>query len=157
VHVDESGIHKSLAREYGRAARGVKVEDARRGRKFHRTNAVAAQLKDSSGKTAVVAPPCYTGTMTGVRFEQRFKTRLVKSIAKGSTIILDNASFRRKTKLKHLARRHSVKLLFLPAYSPDFNPIEHTWANMKRALIDSLQAHDNLETAIYRYFDSCNN
>ncbi|MDR0764957.1 MAG: transposase [Synergistaceae bacterium] len=33
-----------------------------------------------------------------------------------------------------MCRRHGVKLLFLPAYSPDYNPIEKTRANMKRAL-----------------------
>jgi hypothetical protein len=155
--VDEAGVNKSLVREYGRAPRGVKVEDTKRGKKYQRINVVAAQFKDSSGKTTVVAPLCYTGNMTGVFFEQWFKTMLVKSVAKGSTIVLDNASFHRKTKLKHLARRHSVKLMFLPAYSPDFNPIEQTWANMKRALIDTLPAHDNMETAIYHYFGFYNN
>jgi transposase len=91
--------------------------------------------------------------MTGELFENWFKTKLVKSISKGSTIIMDNASFHRKNKLRNLARRHSVKLLFLPPYSPDFNPIENTWANMKRALVDTLPDSENLQTTIYRYFD----
>ncbi|GHV53138.1 hypothetical protein FACS1894216_10550 [Synergistales bacterium] len=65
---------------------------------------------------------------------------------------MDNASFHRKEKLRNSARRHSVKLLFLPAYSPDFNPIEKRRANMKRALADILPDSENLETAIHRYF-----
>jgi transposase len=91
---------------------------------------------------------------TGELFEDWFKTRLVKSVSKGATIIMDNASFHRKKKLRNLARRHSVKLLFLPAYSPDLNPIEHTWANMKRALVDILPDSKNLENGIHEYFKS---
>jgi hypothetical protein len=41
VYVDESGIHKFLQRERGRALRGVRVEDVKRGRKFQRTNIIA--------------------------------------------------------------------------------------------------------------------
>lgn len=90
--------------------------------------------------------------MNSELFEDWFKKKLVKSLAKGSTIIMDNASFHRKKKLANLARRHGVKLLFLPPYSPDFNPIEKTWANMKRALIDILPDAESLQNAIYGYF-----
>jgi transposase len=64
-----------------------------------------------------------------------FRAKFVKSVPKGTTAILDNASFHPAKKLKNLCQRHGIKLLFLPAYSPDFNPIEKTWANMKRGLI----------------------
>jgi transposase len=130
----------------------VKIEDVKRGRRFQRTNVVAAQFKSDKGETRIVAPFCYTQNMTGELFESWFKSKLVKSISKGVTIIMDNASFHRKKKLRNLARRHSVKLLFLPPYSPDFNPIEKTWANMKRALVDILPTADNLENGIYSYF-----
>ncbi|MDR0409403.1 MAG: transposase [Spirochaetaceae bacterium] len=46
---------------------------------------------------------------------------------------MDNTSFHQPKKLKNLWRRHGIRLLFLPAYSPDYNPIEKSWANMKRA------------------------
>jgi transposase len=132
----------------------VKVEDTKRGRKFQRTNVVAAQFKSDNGKIRVVAPFCYTQNTTGEIFEGWFKSRLVKSVPKGVTIIMDNASFHRKKKLRNLARRHGMKLLFLPPYSPDFNPIEHTWANMKRALADILPDSDFLERGIYDYFNA---
>ncbi|MDR2700747.1 MAG: transposase [Nitrososphaerota archaeon] len=47
------------------------------------------------------------------------------------TIILDNAIFHCKKKLSVIMERVGVFLLFLPAYSPDFNRIENRWANMK--------------------------
>jgi transposase len=45
-----------------------------------------------------------------------------------------------------------MKLLFLPAYSPDYNPIEKSWANIKRALIDIIPTCKNVPAAIYQYF-----
>ena len=90
--------------------------------------------------------------MTGKLFENWIETELIKSIPKGYTIIMDNAAFHRKNKLEELAQKHGFKLLFLSAYSPDFNPIEKTWANLKKALIDILLYIENLETGIYNYF-----
>lgn len=128
--------------------RGVKVEDTKRGKKFQRTNVVAARM----GKK-IVAPFCYSENMTAAYFVEWFRKNLVKSIPKGSTAIMDNASFHPKKKLQNLARRHGIKLLFLPPYSPDFNPIEKTWANMKRALVDILPNEISLENAIYNYLE----
>ena len=90
--------------------------------------------------------------MTGELFENWIETELIKSIPKGCTVIMDNAAFHRKNKLEYLSQKHGFKLLFLSAYSPDFNPIEKTWANLKRALTDILIHVENLETGIYNYF-----
>jgi putative transposase len=65
---------------------------------------------------------------------------------------MDNASFHPKKKLRNLARRHGLNLLFLPTYSPDYNPIEKDWANMKRAMVDALPQCDDLTDAVYQYF-----
>lgn len=119
VYVDESGVEKHLVRERARALRGVKVEDVKRGRKYQRVNVVAAQFRDATGRVHRVAPFCYTQPANSELFEDWFRKILVKSLARGSTIILDNASFHRPERLKNLARRHGVRILFLPAYSPD--------------------------------------
>lgn len=144
-------MNKYFVRDRGRALRGEKVEDTKRGKKFQRTNIVAARF---AGK--LVAPLCYTENTTGFLFTEWFRTTLVKSVPKGSTAIMDNASFHPKKKLKNLARRHGIKLLFLPPYSPDFNPIEKDWANMKRALADILPQEQTLDKAIYRYIKMSN-
>ncbi|MDR0707966.1 MAG: transposase [Treponema sp.] len=49
-------------------------------------------------------------------------------------------------------REGKVNLLFLPAYSPNFNPIEKDWANMKRTLRDAAPLCDLLQTAVYDYW-----
>ena len=64
---------------------------------------------------------------------------------------MDNAGFHRKKELRKLARG-KVRLLFLPPYSPDYNPIEKSWANMKRSLRNNLKDFNSVDSGIYNYF-----
>jgi transposase len=48
--------------------------------------------------------------------------------------------------------RRKIRLLFLPPYSPDYNPIEKSWANMKRRLRDSIPKFERINEAVYNYF-----
>jgi transposase len=144
--VDESGINRFLQREKGRAPRGKKVEDTKRGRKYKRTNVIGGMC---GGK--YMALEYYDHTTTSAFFEQWFEESLLAIVPKGHTIIMDNASFHRKTRLSELAAEAGVRLLFLPTYSPDFNPIEHTWSNMKRWLADNMDKFVCLAWAIHEY------
>jgi transposase len=76
---------------------------------------------------------------------------LLKEIPKGYTVIMDNAGFHCKKRLRKLAWG-KARLLFLPPYSPDYNPIEKSWANMKRFLRDNVQDFQSVGKAIYDYF-----
>jgi transposase len=75
--------------------------------------------------------------MNGAHFQEWFEYKLPDSIPAGSTVIMDRTSFHRKKLLEEICAKAEVNLLFLPAYAPDFNPIEKDWANMKRALRDT--------------------
>jgi transposase len=124
----------------------VRLEDVKSGRKFQRGNVVAARIGGG-----IVAPLCYSGNTTSASFVEWFRTKFVKVVPKGTTVIMDNASFHPPKKLKTLCRRHGMRLLFLPAYSPDYNPIEKSWANMKRALIDIIPTCEDVPAAVYQY------
>ena len=149
--MDECGIKEHLKREYGRALRGVKVEDVKRGHDFHRVNTVAAVIHGKEGAKKL-APLCYQGSMKADRFERWIECDLLKTIGAGKTIIMDNASFHRKKQLNEICGKAGVGLLFLPPYSPDFNPIEKDWANMKRDLRDTASMYSLLQAAIYNYW-----
>jgi hypothetical protein len=144
--VDESGLEQDYVRGHGRARRGARVEGPKRGRKFHRLNIVAAVCGDKT-----LSPKCYGHSTTGDFFEGWFENELLPKVKRGQTIIMDNASFHRKKALQKIMRWKRKKLLFLPAYSPDFNEAEKKWANMKRALPDLIPKCGSLEMAVYSY------
>ena len=144
--MDESGVNTYLQREYARSARGIIVGDIKRGEKFERVNVVGALCNKE-----YYAVECYKHTTDSGFFESWFKGCLLPEISKGCTIILDNARFHRKEILRKLARG-KARLLFLPPYSPDYNPIEKSWANMKRFLCNNMREFHSVDSAIYDYF-----
>ena len=151
AYIDECGINEVLMREYGYAPRGKRVEDTKRGRKFHRLNIVGGLFRGR-----VVAPHCYEHSTNGVFFEWWFETQFLPNVSRGTVVFLDNASFHRRAQLFALAVRAGVFLVFLPAYSPDYNGIEKWWANMKAALIDLVPKCGTLQEAVYTHFERHN-
>jgi len=149
VFVDESGINTCLRREKGRARRGERVHEAIPGKKFERINIIGALC---CGEYHGVM--CYKQTTNSEFFENWFAKVLLETIPHGEkyTVILDNASFHSKKRLKKIARG-KVRLLFLPPYSPDYNSIEKSWANMKRFIRGNMKHFQSVKDAVYGYFD----
>jgi len=94
----------------------------------------------------------YTGTTDHTVFETWFENVLLAGLPEGKTVVMDNASFHRKNVLNELAQRANCSVIFLPAYSPDYNPIEEFWANLKTFLRNYAFRFDNLQNAISDYF-----
>ena len=128
--------------------RGVPVYGKVQGKKFNRVSIVAAQC----GKE-VVGWCEYTCTMNSRLFELWFSKVLLVEIPAGSVIIMDRASWHRQKVLKALAEAAGCRVIFLPAYSPDFNPIENTWANLKKFIKNYMVNFSSLSLAIYHYFE----
>ena len=96
----------------------------------------------------------YEHTTRSVFFEQWFSQVLLQEVPDGFTIIMDNASFHREAALLSLIKESgkNVSLLFLPPYSPDFNPIEKSWANLKKFFRHYSSNFDSLSLAISHSF-----
>ena len=139
-------MNTRLQREYARSPRGEQIEDVKRGSKFERVNVIGARCKGDP-----FAVECYRHTTNSGFFERWFADCLLTETPKGYTVIMDNAKFHRKAELRKLARG-KVRLLFLPPYSPDYNPIEKTRANMKRLLCNNMHNFPSVDSAIYDYF-----
>ena len=150
VHVDETGIDNYLCREHGWSERGKPLLGKVSGRKFKRTGIVAAQM----GKS-IIAPFQYDGTMDSVLFEGWFEKYLLPILPKNSVIVMDNASFHRKSKLFTLAEKSGHRLIFLPPYSPELNPIENFWSWLKRYLRKTLHFHSTFDDALCSAFQVC--
>jgi hypothetical protein len=117
VYVDESGIDAFLSRKRGRAPRGKKVFGEIAGRRFARQSFVAAKC----GRR-ILAPMTFEGTCNSVLFEAWIEKILAPELRPGQTVIMDNAAFHKSTKTRKLIENAGCTLLFLPPYSPDFNP-----------------------------------
>ena len=81
-------------------------------------------------------------------FEFWVKEYLMPELPGNSVIIMDNASFHKKASLEEIFRSEGHKLMFLPPYSPQLNPIERYWASLKRKLRKILPQHKSLDSAI---------
>ena len=152
VYVDESGVHRNHCRMKARAKRGVKIYAKKPGRKFKKTNVVAGLLYGIHGKKHI-GVHCYAHSTNANFFEDWFEWQLLAEVPPYSMIILDNASFHRKNKLVEIAAKYDVVVLFLPPYSPEFNPIEHSWANLKNWLNLNSYRFFSLDFAIDSYFN----
>ena len=147
TYVDECGVEEYLYREYAYALRGQKVVAEISGKKFKRTNFAAGICM---GRW--VAPIEYEGSMNSALFEWWFENCLLREAKPGSVIVLDNATFHRKSVLPGLAALKNCTVLFLPAYSPDLNPIEKKWAWLKRKLRELLPAFNSFDEAVRNVF-----
>lgn len=142
VYVDECGIEQYIYREHAYSPRGEKVMARISGKKFKRTNIVAGICQNSW-----VSPMEYSCTTDSVLFEHWFEHCLLKEVKPGSVIVLDNATFHKKSVIPNLAKENNCQVLFLPPYSPDLNPIEKKWAWLKKRLRKILPDFDSFEQA----------
>jgi transposase len=152
VFVDESGLNRYYRRLYARAKRGVKVYDKKPGKRTKKTNIIAGLVYGDSGKRHV-AVHSYEHATNSEFFEDWFEWELLGEIPENTIIVMDNASFHRKEKLIEIAARYDSVVVFLPPYSPEFNPIEKSWANFKQWLRYNLHRFLSIEFAIDYYFN----
>ena len=145
--MDETGIDTYLYREYGYAPRGQKVHTAISGRNYKRVGIVAAQL---NGK--IISPLEYSGTMDSSLFEFWFEKQLLPALPPDTVIVMDNASFHRKAQLFSIAQKYGFRLIFLPPYSPELNPIENFWASLKKWLRSFLSLFSSFDDALFDAF-----
>jgi transposase len=133
-YVDERGIKHGMYNAYARSPRGERVYAEVAGSRRGRTSVISV----SSGGD-LVCPFTFDGHCNRDVVEACFGTALLPSIPGGSVIVLDNASFHKSPELLSLVESFGCSLLFLPAYSPDLNPIEHVWATLKKELLDGIE------------------
>ena len=72
----------------------------------------------------------------------------MKELRAGLFLVLDNVSFHKSDKVKQAIESVGARVLFLPAYSPDLNPIEHFWFKIKNAIRKVASSFDNFADAV---------
>ena len=127
VYVDESGFESSACRVRGWGRVGQKVYGDRSGNKRPRTSLIAGK----KGRQ-LIAPVLFQGSTDADWFNQWFELHLFPVLHQPSVIVMDNAPFHKTEPTFVLFQNSPHVLLFLPPYSPDFNPIEQDFATLKK-------------------------
>ncbi len=95
-----------------------------------------------------MAPFCYKGTCDTRLFNIWLKDFLIPELKAGQVVIMDNATFHKSKETQELIKKSGCRILFLPPYSPDLNPIEKFWANFKKMVRSNLEKIQTLAEAI---------
>ena len=129
VFVDEMGVHTSLASLYGYSPEGERVRLKVPRNRGRNTTLLAAMTLDGMGETMAVE-----GSTNQEVFEAYVEHALAPTLEAGQVVILDNLSAHKPARVRELIEEQGCELIYLPAYSPDFNPIEEAFAKIKGIL-----------------------
>jgi transposase len=129
VFLDESSTDRATTPRRARAPRGQRAVGAAP-RNRGRNVALLAALAPAG----IAAPLAIEGAIDGPAFAAYVEQALVPALRPGRVVVLDNLSAHEGDRVRELVEAAGCRLLFLPAYSPDFSPIELAFAKLKERL-----------------------
>jgi transposase len=129
VFIDETWASTNMARTHGRAPRGERLRAAVPHGHWKTTTFVAG-LRN----TGMVAPMVLDGPINGEFFQTYVDQVLVPELRPGDVVVMDNLGSHKGAGIRAAIEAAGANLLYLPPYSPDFNPIENAFAKLKAAL-----------------------
>jgi transposase len=129
LFIDETGTSTKMARLRGRAPRGERLVGKVPYGHWKTTTFVAALRS-----TALTAPCVIDGPMNGNAFLAYVEQVLVPTLRPGDIVVLDNLAAHKVPGVREAIEAAGAILMYLPPYSPDFNPIEQLFAKLKALL-----------------------
>lgn len=150
VFLDESGFNTNLTRRYGRAKGKARVKDSTPLNTPKTTTIVSSVRLDGT-----TVPKFLSGAMNGSMFLDYIQHKLVPTLHAGDLVIMDNLRCHKVKDVKEAIQQTGAQLLYLPPYSPDFNPIEMMWSKLK-AILRKVKARtvDSLLAALPKAFQA---
>jgi transposase len=129
VFVDEMGANISLAPLYGWSRRGERAFLSVPRNWGKNITLLASMSVEGMGECLAVE-----GSTTTAVFEAYLEGVLVPSLRPGQVVVMDNLSAHKGSRVRDLIESRGCELIYLPPYSPDFNPIEEAFAKLKALL-----------------------
>ena len=129
VFVDECGTHTSLAPLYGYSPKGERLNLCVPRNRGPNTTLLASMSLEGMGPSMAV-----NGSTTAEVFEAYLKHFLLPEVRKGQVVIMDSLPAHKPKRVRELIEGRGCELLYLPSYSPDYNPIEEAFSKIKEIL-----------------------
>ena len=129
VFIDETWAKTNMLRTHGRCRRGQRLK-AKAPHGHWKTMTFIAALRHDR----IDAPCVLDGPINGVSFTAWIEQMLVPTLKPGDIVVLDNLGSHKGEAVRKAVRAAGARLLFLPPYSPDLNPIEQVFAKLKHLL-----------------------
>ena len=129
VFIDETAVTTKMVRHYGRSPRGERLVAKVPHGHWKTTTLVAALRID-----CMTAPYVVDGAMDGPAFLAYVERVLAPTLKKGETVFMDNLRTHKVEGVREAIEAVGATVRYLPAYSPDLNPIEQAFAKLKAAL-----------------------
>ncbi len=129
VFIDETWIKTNMAPLRGWSPCGERLIGHAPFGHWRTTTFLAALRNDR-----IDAPWMIDGPINGERFRVYVEQVLVPTLAPGDIVIMDNLGSHKSKAVRQAIRQAGAKLIFLPKYSPDLNPIEQVFAKLKHRL-----------------------
>ena len=129
VFLDESGVTTEMTRRYGRAPRGERVGEGTPAGHWHTLTVLGALTVDGLLAAMTVESPT-----DGEVFRAYLEQVLCPRLQPGQIVVMDNLPAHKVAGVREQIEKAGAKLLYLPPYSPDFNPIEPAWSKVKQLL-----------------------
>jgi transposase len=129
VFIDETAATTKMARLRGWARRGERCRSSVPHGHWKTTTFVGAlRLK------GMTAPMVLDGPMTGQAFLAYVLQNLAPTLTAGNVVVMDNLAAHHVAGVREAIEAKGARLMYLPPYSPDFNPIENAFAKLKAIL-----------------------
>ena len=126
VFTYETGFHLGMSRAYGRAARGRGVCESVPG-----NHGKGVTLIGSLGLRGLLAPLSVEGAVDTLCFDSYIQKMLCSQLRPKDILLLDNLPVHLSSQVEQSVAAVKAEVLWLPAYSPDFSPIENCWSKVK--------------------------
>lgn len=129
VFLDESGLKTNMTRLYGRAHKGARCHDAAPCGHWEATTVLSSIRLDGTTESVL-----FEGAVDGKMFEEYIKEILAPQLRPGDILIMDNLRAHKSARAVEIVQSRHADVKFLPAYSPDLNPIEKMWSKLKQII-----------------------
>jgi len=129
VFFDEIGVNTKMVRLHGRCPQSQRLIDFAPAGHYSNSTLMSGMRLDG-----VVAPMLLDGPVNGETFARYVEQCLAPALEPGDILIIDNLPAHKSARVTAAVDGAGCMLVYLPPYSPDFNPIENMWSKVKASI-----------------------